>query len=286
MVGDHIEIRLAREEDAEEIVNVVRSGFDSSLLNTFIYGCPGITEYIKCHIGISKELSDTAYIVAAVNDRIAGCIELRHNSNGLFLNYISIDSGFRSRGLSKCLLRVSIDYVRNPEHKDLFLDVLEHNTIALNWYRGLGFEHDYVKNWWEIPLRESEKFENIWISDYPQAEVVHSVFGFSKFTLTTSTNQYQIGRIGRRWFRLTQGEALSDSAVLPALWRLDNNRHILLIVPEGNALDSLTNARLLTRTYRMHIDLNRLTEKLTGKSYSRPDPVCSQNGKDTTNRNF
>lgn len=256
-------IRLACEEDAEGIVNAIRSGFDPSLLDLLIYGCPGIAQYTKYQIGIPKGLSEILYVVAEIEDGIAGCIELRRLTNALFLNYISILHKFRHRRLAKQLLKASIDHVRNPEHQDMFLDVLDRNSVAVDWYQGLGFEPCYSTDWWDIPLGHNQTLENIRLSGYPQAEVVHSEFGFSQFTLITAKNQYQIGRIGQKWFRLTQKEALADPAVLPALWRLERKRHALAIVPRSGVLSPLANARLLAQTHRMRIDLDTLMETLS-----------------------
>ncbi|MEA3385720.1 MAG: GNAT family N-acetyltransferase [Thermodesulfobacteriota bacterium] len=257
-----IEIRLARAEDAIGIVTVIRNGFSLSLLEKIIYGCPGITKYIQDLIKLPVFLSDTMYIVAVTEDQVVGCVELRFLRDEIFLNYISVLSNFRSRGIGNRLLEAALNSIDQDRYTKLRLDVFSQNTIARTWYKSLGFQYEYSIGWWDIPIWKLDNSDSAIITGYPQAQVCQEKFGFSQFSLITQNGEYSVGRIGHNWFWLIQPDALIDPGVTKTLSHLDADRHILALIQERQMPPSVEeNSQKVAGTERMCIELKRLKFK-------------------------
>ncbi len=256
-----LRIRPARVEDAGEIVDAIRDGFDASMLDLFIYGCAGIARFVGEQIAIRQAGCDTAYTVACGGERVVGCVEMRRHRDELFLNYISVLSDFRSRDLGKRLLAASIAGSRERGHLRMSLDVLDGNVRARRWYESLGFEYGGSAAWWDIAPPESAAGASCMVCGYPQALASHRELGFSMFRIATGAGDYAIGRLGERWFRIVGPEALADPSVPPALHRLDPSRRILALLPEGSD-PPVPRGRLLAVTRRMSADMEALTGRL------------------------
>jgi ribosomal protein S18 acetylase RimI-like enzyme len=259
---DDIQVRLAIPVDASPIVEIIRQGFSPALLDCMIYGCAGISTYVEQQITLT--LADTFFAVAVSGRDILGCIELRLFPDTLFLNYIAVRPEVRGLGIGSRLLKYALEIVSRPVHRTMQLDVFEENRAALAWYERLGFDVIERRNWWEIQLAAPDDVPEIgYISGYPQAEICQREFGFSQFRFVTSGGEYTIGRIGNRWFRITQPSAVEDRAVLSMLSHLAPNRHVLAIVP-GTLPQSISHQKQLTQTCRMAVSLKGLIEKLGG----------------------
>ena len=259
-------------EHAAGIVAAIQSGFAPDILGATIYGCSGITNYVRHQTVLPAALADTRYVVAldasapapatSCSQLVAGCVELRLFPNALCLNYISILPECRASGLGRKLLYAAIDAARCDAHERLILDVFTHNTTANRWYERLGFEDQYFSEWWEIELGCHAILPGR-VSGFAQACVCQREFGFSQFCVTTHDDSYSIGRIGERWFRVTQTDALHDLALLATLAILDPNRRILAILREGSLPDAAKPmAKPLVRLARKTIDLQALIANL------------------------
>ncbi len=263
-MSDSLEIRLARVEDAGGIVAAIRSGFEPEILDMCIYGCSGIERYVRDQVYAQHLGGDTQYTVAVEGDTVAGCIEIRRLAESLFLNYISILPEYRAHGLGKRLLRAGLQIARSPEKTRMELDVLEHNTIALNWYEGLGFRKEKTTIWWDLPLGGAADALPEKLVGYPQARACWDEFGFSQLTAQTPSGIYPIGLLGEHWFRLTVPAALTDPVLMAILRRLDGRRRILALLAEGELPAAVeANARQVARTQRMWIELDDLEEELS-----------------------
>jgi ribosomal protein S18 acetylase RimI-like enzyme len=249
-------IRPARVEDAGDIVEAIRRGFEPDVLGLMIYGCPGIARFVAEQIAARGLGADTSYTVAVAGGRVVACVELRHQPDGLFLNYLSVLPEARSSGIGRALLREAIASGRRAEHRRVGLDVLDRNDLARGWYERLGFRRESASDWWDVPAAGAIDAPPALLADYPQAQVCHQAFGFSRFTLVTPGGRHAVGRLGAVWFRLTGPEPLSDPGVLAALARLDPGRRILAIVPEGCELPPTRGQpRLVAKAIRMEADI-------------------------------
>lgn len=259
-----IRIRSAREDDAAGIVKAIRDGFDPTLLRMFIYGCEGIDRYVRAQIRLRDTGCDMVYAVACTGERIVGCVEMRRFPAELFLNYISILADFRSHRLGKSLLEFTIADSRTTEQTEMSLDVLDQNVVARAWYEKLGFTPRYATGWWDVPVPPGVEELPFLLSGCPQADLCQEAFGFSQFRMTTSTGSYEIGRLGKEWFRIVRPDALADPAVGMALRRLDPSRRVLALlkVEEDAFIPPASPARRVAVSLRMTVGLDELMERL------------------------
>ena len=260
-----VEIRPAGPDDADAIVDVVRSGFSPAELDLMIYGCAGVQRFVALQIERTDGGSDTRYTVALDEERrVVGCVELRVSPSGVVLNYISVDPMRRASGVGRRMLLAALQAL--PGRADVIsLDVLERNTAASGWYERLGFERRSIAEWWSFPLGDAVAANGrpaAAFSGYPQAAVCHEAFGFSQVSLATSSGSYAVGRIGDRWLRLTDPAALSDPEVPPALRHLAVDRILLIAGPAPIDAALAARATLKQRTHRMTAGLDTVRAAL------------------------
>lgn len=242
----------------------MRSGLDPERLAATIYGAEGIKRYIEDQIEISKFGCDTCYIVAYEGDNIAGCIDVRHFGDQIFLNYISVLPEYRAHGLGRQLLKAALNPAVQKWAHQMSLDVMLDNTIALNWYEKIGFIPDVLTTWWDIPIPNSNIESTATVIGYPQARVCYDTFGFSQFKLITPLGEYTLGMMCRKWFRITQPEALIDPSVTYMLRKFDPSRHILAIIPDEHMPTTImANSKVITRSMRMSVSVKHLTKRLS-----------------------
>jgi len=257
-------IRLASCIDAPKIVSLVRKSFNSRILNAMIYGCAGITQYLKSQISIPSGLSDTVYVVAESGGVIVGCVELRLLGDTIFLNYICTSRKMRNKGLGKKLLKKAVLIVKCRNHRRMALDVFADNHVAKQWYSKLGFARNYTTGWYSFPVVYKKTGLVGKVSGFPQADLCHARFGFSQFSVHASKNSYSVGRLGNDWFRVTQKEILQDAEAVNTLAKLDARRKILglFCVSKGQTLPR--GADVLCESERMTVDLPILLRAIPG----------------------
>jgi ribosomal protein S18 acetylase RimI-like enzyme len=260
--------RAAQPADAEAMVDLIRRGFDPSLLGAFVYGCDGAAAYVAEQVRASSREGDTAFFVATQDDRVVGMIEMRLLHEELFLNYVAVHPSVRRHHVGSRLLGHAIEVLGTTRHRRLSLDVLESNLPASRWYDGLGF-HEISRTCWyvgPIPAPAKEPESGTTVSGMPQANACHAAFGFSMVTVTTGKKSYSIGLLGRTYFRVTSAEPLEDDDLLGALTRLDGSRQILALLPSGVLVPKGLTPLAVTR--RLTVELVTLTRSL--ESETRP----------------
>lgn len=265
-MADQIELRPATVDDAIAIVDIIRSGFAPELLDKFIFGCAGISRYVREQIIASDQGGETRFTMVARSGTPIGCCELRRLRDRLFLNYIAVLPDARSAGLGRRLLHAGIDRTADASHKTISLDVLEGNRVAVDWYRSLGFERGHVTEWWELPIAASNVDAGTWVTGLPQASVCQEAFGFSRVTVSTANGTWEVGLLGASWFRITEPAALEDPNLLATLHRLDPDRELLALLPEGALPRAARRATRATGTHRMTMDLAALRALLENRS--------------------
>jgi GNAT superfamily N-acetyltransferase len=253
--------QAARPDDAPGIVELIREGFQEDILSMFIYGCSGIDKFVSEQIAVQHCGGETFYVAAHLDDQLAGCTEMRRLSDGLFLNYISVRPAFRSQGLARQLLCDAIRLSGPEKPQKMDLDVLESNTVARAWYQALGFKNKYAISWLTYPLFPCQD-AHVHIRGFAQAQACQNEYGFSKFSIITADREFDIGRLGDAWFRLTDAEALYSPGLPNALKRLDPRRQILLLTPTLPDAQNLPRVQLRTRTFRQTIDIETLMRNL------------------------
>ena len=261
MNNSSVAIRPAEVSDAAAIAATIRSAFPDRLLDLFIYGCPGIDKYIAEQIRIRNQGCDKRYTVAVANGNIVACAEIRRIPDQLFLNYIAVLAPYRSLGLGGQLLHKALMDSRRAEEKEVVLDVLDLNTNALNWYQRLGFRMKDAVSWRECSS-DCDSESPIIVADYAQAQACQHVFGFSKFAIQVGRQNYEIGRLGDNWFRLTNPAALKAPGLVAGLKTLSPRRKILLLLGQEYTENSLCETQELIRTHRLVVKWDVLQNRL------------------------
>jgi ribosomal protein S18 acetylase RimI-like enzyme len=255
-------IRNATVGDAAQIVAAVREGFNEDQLQLFVYGCDGIERYVKCELELPPHLSASVYLVAEHDGTVAGCAQFLSGSSPLFLNYISVLERHRGQGIGAALLADGIARFANGA-ESLSLDVFSVNSRAQRWYSKLGLSKIDQTDYLEVEALQLVDIKSR-VEGWIQAEVCQNTFTFSSFTVTTDIGCNLIGRLGSRWFRITNASALADPGVWSALRTIDPARRILaLIDPGGMRDDARLAVRRLASTVRLSGPLPRVRERLS-----------------------
>ena len=155
---------------------------------------------------------------------------------------------------------------------EMVLDVFEDNEPAVAWYTRLGFEERDVLAWWECGLGEqagTKADEEGTVSGVPEANVCHEAFGFSQLRVAGATGSYMVGRLGERWWRVTDLAILDDPSAMAVLGSLGPDRRILALGRAvGPGADKV--GAPVRQSRRMAMDFrqpHRLPRRVTG----RPD---------------
>jgi len=201
--------------------------------------------------------------VARSQGRVVGVVEFRLLPRALFLNYIAVGRAARTAGLGRRLLLAATRACARPSQAEMALDVLEHNRIARTWYERIGFASRTSTEWWVLPSRESVPVSppGPLLRQAAAAAASQRVFGFSQFVLDLGDREATIGRMGSRWFRITDAGALTVD-LLSLLHELDPDRNVLALLPSGSAAPANLGGRLAAKTLRMTTALAPLLERL------------------------
>ena len=94
---------------------------------------------------IERELSlpFSKFIVAEVDREVAGYLIAWITGDSCELNRIAVAPCMRSRGIGRRLLYELINYCKNRNVKEIFLEVRESNLRAINFYESYGFKKVY-----------------------------------------------------------------------------------------------------------------------------------------------
>ncbi|HEX8674256.1 MAG TPA: GNAT family N-acetyltransferase [Longimicrobium sp.] len=259
-----VRVRPATADDAGAMVAVIREGFAPELLDAMIYGCAGMERFIRDELELPPDLCDRTYTVAERDGRVLGCVELRRLPGTLILNYIAVGAEMRSSGVARQLLLEAIVQAGGERYGSMVLDVFTDNEVARGWYQRLGFAAGDHAGWWSVPmLHAAPGAPHAVVNGFPQAQASQLRFGFSQLDVATPDGSYAVGRMGAKWFRLSQAAALRDDALLATLRLLDPARGLLLILPEGQLpADAAPGAVRLTESVRMSIGIPELLGRL------------------------
>jgi ribosomal protein S18 acetylase RimI-like enzyme len=229
-----LSIRRATPGDAAQVVALVRESFRPRDLGLTIYGCSGVAAYLDAEFATPREVARSSHLVSVAEGPIAGYIEMRRSPGGLWLNYIATDPGWRRRGIGTALIRDGLAACGEAPGTKWILDVFDHNAQARRWYEAMGFRTVARLGFWRIENRSTPlPGVSAAIVGLPQADAAHQRFGFSRFTVAERERSFKVGRLGERWWRITDPEILRAPGALSALRRIEPFRELLLCCPES-----------------------------------------------------
>jgi ribosomal protein S18 acetylase RimI-like enzyme len=107
-------------------------------------------------------------LVAELADGLAGYVKvgqavpLRSSEHILEIKGLSVDPGYRRRGVGKALIHAALGQARAAGARRLMLRVLAHNTGARELYAQCGFEVEGVHR--ELFLLDGRYVDDIWMA--------------------------------------------------------------------------------------------------------------------------
>lgn len=232
-------IRRATSADAAAIARLFRASLEPEVVDLIHYGSPQSHRYVAANIEGAAGRSSCQYIVAeADTGDLLGACELRYRPAQLFLNYIAVSRAVQGRGIGRALIERGTRLLGDGESEraTFGLDVFDHNRVALQWYRRLGLHAIASFAWFKITdpgtlsVVAHGDAGSFSVTGIAQADVVHSHFGFSEFTIETADGATTtVGRLGNAWFRLIETGVPLSPAVLPILSELNPRRGVFLV---------------------------------------------------------
>jgi GNAT superfamily N-acetyltransferase len=250
----------AEPAQSEQIAKLFHDGFHADVGQLLIYGCSGASEHIRMQLSSGVTPTESAYYVASVAGEVAGAVELRRRTDGLFLNYIAVQAAHRGHRVGTKLL-ASVVKMAGRDSGVFGLDVLCDNVTALNWYLRLGFKTTSVTAMFEVTAPAGNGDELLYASEVAQADLCQQRFGFSRLNVVTRDGILAVGRLGECWFRLTDIRAISNPSLYAMLKRVDPARRVFAVLPES-AVPAQQVSRVLARTQRMEIQIPDLIDAL------------------------
>lgn len=222
-------VENASPQDAREIVQLIRTGFDPAVLETMIYGCDGMHLFVEHNLRLG-ELAAYRYTIARDADRVLAAAEFRLHGDTLFLNYIAVHPDGQGGGLGRLVLRRAVAEARAAGLKRFALDVFTFNAKAAGWYERMGMATELERTVWTGPLPPPSRAPRFSVPDFAQAEAVHARFGFSELSVERGGEGCRVGRMGARYFRLVGRALAADEELHACLARLAPQRELLAIV--------------------------------------------------------
>lgn len=246
---DHI--RSARVGDSEAIATLMREGVSDAVRHITIMGSPHLAHYIADEIAAK---TGDEYVVGTRQGQVVGMSSWRHTGMILQLNHLYLAPEFRGRGLGTALILDGLQRVRRSEEHKLALDVFYDNPRARAWYRSWGMNCEHQTRWIQLPLSAvgSQESLHYTVSGITESNVRHLRYGFSQFTLSTTSATYHIGRLNHGLFRVSAGSILRDPAALQGLHKVDSQRQLLCVGSVEDTAEPLSKAaRLVAESERL-----------------------------------
>ncbi|HMS85850.1 MAG TPA: GNAT family N-acetyltransferase [Nitrospira sp.] len=224
------------------------------------------SSHLACYIAdeITAKQGDE-YVVGTMQGQVIGMCSWRHTGTTLQLNHLYLAPQFRGQGLGTALILDGLQRIRRSEEQKFVLDVFYDNPRARAWYRSWGMSPEYHTRWVQLPLPSGDSKEALqWtVLGMTESNARYLRYGFSQFTLSTTSATYQIGRLSHGLFRVSAGSILRDPAALQGLTRIDPRRQLLCVGSMDDTAEPLSKAaRLIAESERLVSSCTTITEHL------------------------
>lgn len=225
---NQIWVRRAATTEAAQVVEIIQEGLGARVNERTIYGSSGIKRYVEDAIS-AVDFSVPQFFAAGVGQQVLAVAQASIRQRNVMLSYICTREGSRSMGLGRELMK-EVAQLGSEMDGSVILDVFRSNIRAIHWYQSFNFVETSKLGWWELISERRSGGPNgpVVVSGLPQADVCHTQFGFSEFTLEVDSGSYHVGRLGSKWFRLTDVAAACDPDLVAALNKLEPGRALLV----------------------------------------------------------
>ncbi len=168
----HIKIKDASLNEANELSSLCRKAYTENFSDHWQEGA--LDRYLNKVFTLEKiknELKDgnIKYYVGLIKDEPAGFMKIKLNSSlenlptikGLEIEKLYILPTYHRFGLGKALLTQAIKIAYSFQNNLIWLDVIDQNTKAINFYKSMGFTY-FASKHFDFPGFKNE-FKNMWI---------------------------------------------------------------------------------------------------------------------------
>ena len=250
-------IELAKQQDAQQIVDLIEEGFPPEQRELFVYGCRGARRYIGELISLQEHGGDSVFLVARSDDEILGFFEIRRLLGAVCLSYGAIAKSATGLGIYRKLMTEALLWARKEGYTKAVHDVFFGNTIR-QFHERIGYRVTGTSKWLAVNIPAGHVSGPTAFSGLPQADTLHAKYGFSQFSLATREASYQVGRLGNKWFRITAPDLLLDRDALHALQRLDESRSILCLCAQDTVLPHEMESEQVLGSHRMEGEIDQV----------------------------
>lgn len=247
--SDSLAPRPAVSADAARMCAVFRAARPESVGQPTVLGAPRATNHVQAVIATARRSNDATWSVATRSGGpIVGFLQLRRHGDRVVINQLHVHPRWQGRGAGRALLAFGLD--RADAAEELAVDVFSTSTAARAWYDRLGFQETARTAWWAIELPGDAR--GVYVAHgLEAADVTQRAFGVSRFHVETRSGTWDVGRLGRSWFRLGSDAALQDRGLLAALRCLGPRRRILIARPDEAEAPAWPRAGIMAASARL-----------------------------------
>lgn len=139
---DFVNIRPMKPEDTEKVAQIDAECIDHP--------------WTKQDFEDTFKYLENVYYVAEVTGEIVGFVGLMKFVDDGDITHIAVLPDFRRCGVGEALLNRLFEYATENSIKAVHLEVREHNDVARNLYRKMGFEYVSTrKNYYDAPVEDA-----------------------------------------------------------------------------------------------------------------------------------
>jgi len=84
------------------------------------------------------------FLVGELNNKVIASVMIGYEGHRGWINYLAVSPLFQNNGLGKLLMNKAEDMLQEMGCLKINLQVREHNTQVIEFYRNLGYQDDHV----------------------------------------------------------------------------------------------------------------------------------------------
>lgn len=217
------------------VVQLHRHTFVPARFETTVYASEGIHHYLSSLLQFSefKHESNKHFMYGAWDgDKIVGYVHGRALPVFWHLNYIAVAPVYQGYGIGRQLWRKWLQMGQQLGYQRFSLDVEQNNHRARKWYERQGLQE--VSMTW-LHQKELDDVstvsclvdirKEVHLRDWENAQAWHAAFGFSMIHLMYHGQEWPVGRLGQRFYRV---EGLLPPQIETLLREIDGERQLLI----------------------------------------------------------
>ena len=236
-----------------QVIQLHRAVFQPDLVACTIYACQGVDRYLANLIAYPQFQQEHVWWGAWKGNDLAGYAHFRALPDSWHLNNIAVLPSSQGQGIGRLLWSRFYETARQRRFQRVTLDVESDNQPAIDWYHRQGLQVTSAVWRYEkrinpdVHLAETQLCPRL--VGWEQAEAWQSLYGFSHFQIQSEDQIWSIGRIGERYFTMSQPP---PAEIGSALSQIDSSRYLLILSTEPLSEPGF---RMLGKSLRMSGEL-------------------------------